>query len=322
MVKKTGIVGVALLILVSFLFLFRNELRGLIAGNQSRIDEATIDTQLEAVKYGDHERNLLDIYQVKSDHPTPVVIFFHGGGFSGGSREDILEKKWLSVFLEDCLEAGISVVSADYRLIQDAPFPAAMMDGARVIQFVKSMASEWNIDPDKVALSGTSAGANLSIWLAMKGDLANAESDDPLERISTRIRSVVAFDGQTSNDPEFIYEHIYQGSDSYPSTLGFYDITSLDELQLPQIRQKIEEASAINFVTADDPPVFLNYDGDLTPTPLPANSDWGLIIHHPKFGAVFKEKMDAVGVECVFRYKSNPAREGEIIAFLLSHMHS
>ena len=324
--KKMSIILVVLLIMTGSLFFNRVAIWKMIkdfhVASQSGNDVSNGDYYqiLEGVKYGEYERNVLDFYQVESEEPTSVVIFFHGGGFAGGGREDITNKKWLAEFLEDCLDAGISVVSADYRLIQDAPFPAAMMDGARVIQFVKSMSTEWNIDPNKVALSGTSAGANLSIWLAMKGDLAHDESEDPIERISTKVRSVVAFNGQTSNDPEFIYEHIYRGSDSYPSTLGFYDISSLSELQSPDIKKKIFEASAINFVTADDPPIFLNYDDDLTPTPLPDNSDWGIIIHHPKFGEIFKVKMDEAGVQCIFRYKSNPAKKGEIISFLLSHM--
>ncbi|MBN2882637.1 MAG: alpha/beta hydrolase, partial [Clostridia bacterium] len=246
-------------------------------------------------------------------------IFFHGGGFTGGSREDIQDKSY-DTFLEDCLNAGISVVSADYRLIQDAPYPAAMMDGARVIQFVKSMASDWNINPDKVALSGGSAGANISIWLAMKGELANVDSEDPVERISTLIKCVVAFNAQTSNDPDFLYEHIYRGSQSHPSTLGFYGISSLEELQTKEIKQKIYDASAINFVTPDDPPVYLDYNGDLTSTPLPEDTDMGIIIHHPKFGEIFKEKMDEAEVECIFHYRSNPAKRGEEVEFLLSHL--
>jgi acetyl esterase/lipase len=275
---------------------------------------------LEGIKYGEHDRNTLDFYKSGSEQPTSVVIFFHGGGFVGGDRDAIREKGNTASFLEDCLNAGISVVSADYRLIQDAPFPAAMMDGARVIQFVKSMASKWNINPDKVALSGSSAGANMCIWLAMKGELANDDSEDPLERISTLIKCVVAYNAQTSNDPDFIYEHIYRGSQSHPSTLGFYGISSLDELQTVENKQKIYEASAINFVTQDDPPVFLDYNGDLTPTPLPEDTDMGIIIHHPIFGKVFKDKMDEAGVECVFHYKSNPTGAGEEVQFLLSHL--
>src|SRR5262245_24605401 len=68
-------------------------------------------------KYGPHERNVVDLWKAKSDKPTPVVVYIHGGGFRAG------DKSTLSPGLRaECLKAGISVAAINYRLSQQAPF--------------------------------------------------------------------------------------------------------------------------------------------------------------------------------------------------------
>ena len=104
---------------------------------------------LTNVKYGDQKRNVLDFWRAPSDTPTPVVVSIHGGGWNGGSKADLAKY----VDCSKLLKAGISVVSINYRLIklshdQDPYVKGPMTDGARAIQFVRSMADEWNIDPE------------------------------------------------------------------------------------------------------------------------------------------------------------------------------
>ena len=113
------------------------------------------------VRYGPHERNVLDVWQAKpkpgETSPAPLVVFFHGGGFRSGDKSSIPAR-----LVSMCLDAGISVASANYRLSQTAPFPAPMLDGARAIQFVRFKANEWGIDPGRIAASGSSAGAGIA----------------------------------------------------------------------------------------------------------------------------------------------------------------
>ena len=81
------------------------------------------------------KRDALDLWQAPSATPTSWMIFFHGGGFLGGD-EWTLDPD----LLQDCLKAGISVASSNYRLSTQAPFPASMLDGARAIQYLRSRA--------------------------------------------------------------------------------------------------------------------------------------------------------------------------------------
>src|SRR5687768_7802736 len=93
------------------------------------------------VKYGPHERNVMDVWLAKSDKPTPVVVSIHGGGFLGGDRLIIPRLR------DEYLANGISVVAITYRYSSQAIAPAPMRDGARAIQFIRTKAQEWNIDP-------------------------------------------------------------------------------------------------------------------------------------------------------------------------------
>ncbi|MCX7887606.1 MAG: alpha/beta hydrolase, partial [Verrucomicrobiae bacterium] len=129
------------------------------------------------VKYGPHERHVLDLWLAKSEQPTPLVVFIHGGGFVGGdksrARPDALKR---------CLEAGVSFMAVNYRFRQHAPIQEILRDPARAVQFVRFYAAKYNIDAARIACYGASAGAGASLWLAVHDDLADPRSPDPVLR--------------------------------------------------------------------------------------------------------------------------------------------
>ena len=134
----------------------------------------------------------LDAYLVKSAQPTPVLIEIHGGGWRRGSKSQFVYQGNL---IEAVLAAGISVVSIDYRLTPEHTFPAQMEDVVRAVQFIRFKARDWNIDPNRIAAIGGSAGAHLAAWVALHDDLANPDSPDPVERLSSRLTCFVALAG-------------------------------------------------------------------------------------------------------------------------------
>ena len=84
-----------------------------------------------------------------------------------------------------------------------APLPTAHHDARRALQFICSGADNWNIDKNKVAAFGGSAGTQICMWLAFTDDMAKPESADPIERESTRLTCVATAGGQTGNSAEF-----------------------------------------------------------------------------------------------------------------------
>lgn len=273
------------------------------------------------VRYGPYERNVLDLWKAKSDRPTPLVIYIHGGGFRSGDKSGVDAR-----LLGRCLDAGISVAALNYRLSSQAPFPAPMLDSARAVQFLRSRASQWNLDPARFAATGGSAGAGISLWLGYHDDLANQVSDDPVARQSTRLSCMALVGAQSSYDPRVIKAEIGGRAHEHSALKPFYGLTDA-ELDSPRAYKMYEEASAINYVSADDPPVFLFYSEPKGP--LGADAVPGKGIHHPRFGTLLKEKLDPLGVACVLRHRDDYAGQAdpaelmnqEMVDFLAKHLH-
>lgn len=246
-------------------------------------------TQAE-VSYGPHERNVLDFWKAAGDGPRPLLVFIHGGGWTGG------DKKQNTATLQPYLDKGISCAAINYRLSGQAPLPAPVHDAARAIQFIRTKAADWNINTSRIALTGGSAGACTSMWLLLHDDLADAKATDPVLRESTRVCAAAVSAGQTSIDPKVIEGWLG------PNVLKHRMINmAVGEATMEGALQNYEkhralyvEFSPYNHVDAKDPPLLMTYGGDMT---LPSK-DAGHGIHHPVYGVKLKEKSDSVGHEC------------------------
>jgi acetyl esterase len=97
------------------------------------------------------------IYTPKGDGPFPILVFFHGGGFTIGS---ITSHDPVARHL--CAQAEALVVSVDYRLAPEHPFPAAVDDCFAALAWVGEHGAEIGGDPSRIAVCGDSAGGNLS----------------------------------------------------------------------------------------------------------------------------------------------------------------
>jgi acetyl esterase/lipase len=214
------------------------------------------------VRYGDHERNVLDFWKADSKSPSPLLFFIHGGGWLNGDKAGIAVDRYL--------KAGISVVSINYRFTSQAgdvspPVKAPLSDAARALQFVRSKADTWNIDKSRIAASGGSAGACSSLWLAFHPDMANPASTDPIARESTRLFTAAVTGAQTTLDPQQMKEWTpnsrYGGhafgfrGDSSKKLSQFEEFLAGRDSILPWIA----EYSPYALVSSDDPPVYLQY---------------------------------------------------------------
>jgi acetyl esterase len=266
------------------------------------------------VKYGPHERNVLDFWKAESRKPTPLVVYIHGGGFVGGDKRSVQ-----AGVLRECLSSGISVAAIHYRFVTTDPFPAPQHDGARAIQFLRSKADEWNIDPKRIAAYGGSAGAGISLWLAMHDDLADPASDDPVARQSSRLCCAGSFGGQTSYDPHVIKEWIGGRAYEHPSIYKCYAVQTLDQLDDPKLQKLYDEVSAIKHLTKDDPPIFMFYAEPYGP--LPENARPGQGIHHPMFGKKLQAAMDELGIESVYLHRDefHGDPNAEMLKFFRKH---
>ncbi|HSI63329.1 MAG TPA: alpha/beta hydrolase, partial [Candidatus Saccharimonadia bacterium] len=202
----------------------------------------------ENAKYGPHERNVIDFWKADTKEPAPVLVFIHGGGFLAGSKEGVAPH---TVF--QCLASGVSFASINYRYSSQAIYPAPMLDGARAIQFLRSKAKEWNIDPKRIGAFGGSAGAGISMWIGFHEDLAKPDSSDPIERESTRLRCVGTLGGQGTYDPLVIKEWIGMPPAQHPALIALYGVKTFEDFSKPEIRKLATDAAAMTHLTKDDP---------------------------------------------------------------------
>ena len=299
---------------------FRPRLQEWIKRKQERLRQATQNRPQPTkadVKYGPHARNVLDLWLPEGasrEQPVPLFVYFHGGGFVAGDKSRFDPGPYLKL--------GYAVASANYRFVngQDVLAPIPMQDSARAIQFLRYRAKELGIDPEHIALSGGSAGAVITMWIAYKDDMAKPESQDPVERQSTRVSCIVPISGPTNLDPQWIHQNLGGPAEVHSSMPKFYGTQG--DYNRPDKRALIKEASPITHVSADDPPSLLIYGGELNNLPLPEDASQGLLIHHPYFGKVLKEKLDSLGVECHLRYGRHRPSPDEIGEFLAKYLRS
>jgi acetyl esterase/lipase len=259
------------------------------------------------VAYGTHERQVLDFWKAESDKPTPVLFYIHGGGWMGGDKNR-------TGGIENYLKAGISVVAINYRYVSQAlaagvkpPVKAPLEDAARALQFVRSKASEWNIDKARIGASGGSAGACSSLWLAFHDDMSDPKSSDPIARESTRLWCAAVVGAQTTLDPQQMKE--WTPNSRYGGhAFGFADdkakkITQFDAFLAGResVKEWIAEYSPYALVTADDPPIYMIFS-----SPPAMGQDQKDPTHTANFGVKLQEKLESVKVPCELVYPGAP----------------
>jgi acetyl esterase/lipase len=110
----------------------------------------------------------LDLYLPESTKPLPLLIFVHGGAWAGGTARsaEIIGDNFPNMFA-DFSAKGYAVASINYRLANEAKFPAQVQDLNAAIRFLRSKAETYHLDPERVVVWGASAGAHITMLAAL-----------------------------------------------------------------------------------------------------------------------------------------------------------
>ncbi len=301
------------------------------------------------IRYGDAERNLFDIYLPDCEDPTPLVIYIHGGGFTGGDKSRPYEGNADDIrqFLQSC----VAWAAINYSLLTvpdaggDIEAAAAqggvltsLKDTARALQFMRYHFESLNLDVDNVALYGGSAGAGSSLWLGTHDDLADPDNEDPVLRESTRVKAVGALATQSTYDIldwEAIllpitepFEAVLGGTDipTVAAAVGatnylltFLGISSLDQLDDAALDEYRAEIDMLELMDSGDAPIFVhNYVVSM-------DDLLNVFLHHGLHGLAVKARADEVGLHSVAYsddpeyFLADPSGE-ELASFLLRHI--
>ena len=139
------------------------------------------------IRYDKYEETVLDVLQ-PSNAPAgkrPGVLLIHGGGWVGGSKEGVAVPFGLPY-----LEKGFVVANIGYRLAPASPAPAAVEDVLKAARWFHDRASQYNVDPHRIVVSGDSSGGHLALMAGMVPRSAGFGSP-------ARVAAVVNFYGIT-----------------------------------------------------------------------------------------------------------------------------
>lgn len=192
--------------------------------------------------------------------PYPVLLFFHGGGFSAGAKRENQSEPALRA-----LKRGYAVADVDYRKSGEAVFPAMLQDAKAAVRFLRGNAGKYGLDPARFAAWGASCGG----WIAgMLGVTAGRGEFDGEEQAygeqSDGVQAVVDWCGPCGNfllmDPDFaqsgLGEQVHTGADTAEGRFLGGCLTELPEL--------CRRAAPVTYVHGDIPPVLIVH-GKLDP---------------------------------------------------------
>ncbi len=119
--------------------------------------------------------------------PLPAVVYFHGGGWQAGKRQDAYEQ------LRFLASKGFVGITVSYRFAPEFKWPAQVHDAKTAVRFVRAHAAEFNIDPDRIAAAGDSAGGYLALMLGLTAPDDDLEGPGEWADTSSRVQAVVSY---------------------------------------------------------------------------------------------------------------------------------
>ncbi len=311
-----------------------------------------IDTRFAAdVRYGDGERNLFDIYLPQNcDGPTPLVIYIHGGGFTGGDKSSAHDRFGDDIreFLQSCVAYAtinyflLSVPDADGDIeaaAEQGGVLASMQDSARALQFMRYHFESLNLDVENVALYGGSAGAGTSLWLGTHDDMADPVAEDPILRESTRVKAVGALATQATYDlidweavllPILApFEAVLGGTDIITVSqainntnylLTFLGVSSIEAIETPENEAYRASVDMLELMDSGDAPIYV-HNFKTGPDDL-----LDMFLHHGLHAIAVYDRAVEVGLEAVGYVDDepnfplqDPSGEGHV-SFLTRHI--
>ena len=194
----------------------------------------------------DNQHLQLNIARPKNtDHLLPCVLCIHGGGFRAGNRDSY------NPLLIKLADRGYVAVTTSYRLAPKYQFPAAIFDVKAAVRWLKANAGRYQIDPDRLGVTGDSAGGHLAQFLGVTADLKQFEGDEGNDAQSTRVACVVNRYGPS--DFTKSYGKSVDAAEVLPLWLGG---------NLETAREKHVLASPLNWVTPAGAPTLILHGTD------------------------------------------------------------
>ncbi len=282
--------------------------------NRSRNTGPGLPETIEVIKdlaYADNDnpRQTLDLYLPKDrsvENPLPLLVFIHGGGWQNGSKDGAGRR--LAPFLEGGHYAGASI---GYRLTDEATWPSQIHDCKAALRWLRGNAKKYHLDPDRIAVWGTSAGGHLVAMLGvthnvdgLEGDLGSHDDED------SAVQAVINFFGPSEL-------HAMNDYEDYPSTMD-HNASDSPESKLVggPIQDNLEtsrNASPVSHVSKDDAPTLIVHGTKDPLVPFPQSENLDKLLDEVGVSSTL------ITVEGAGHGKGFPPRINDLIETFLAH---
>ena len=202
----------------------------------------------------------MDVFTPKQGANGAAVVFMVSGGFSS-SHEAINP-----AFLLPMLNRGYTVFAVVHGSQPKFTVSEIIPDVNRAIRFIRHHAKDYAVDPNRIGVTGASAGGHLSLMLGTAGAPGDPEAKDPVDRESSRVQAVACFFPPTDflnfGEPGKAIIHAQDHGKAYRPAFDYRDLDKSENLWLPvtddaRLREIAIKNSPITHVSADDPPTLI-----------------------------------------------------------------
>jgi len=152
------------------------------------VDYDLVYLTLPETPYGKRDLHL-DLFRPEKPGKYPALILVHGGGWRSGN------KSMQNPLARQIAAHGYVTASVEYRLSPEALYPAAVYDLKAAIRYLRANAGKYNIDPNRIAISGSSAGGQLAALVGMTSGLGKFDGNESGNSVSTKIQAIIDMDG-------------------------------------------------------------------------------------------------------------------------------
>lgn len=210
----------------------------------------------EAVTYGrvgDVELKLDVAYPRDGSGPFPGILFVHGGAWAGGERtayRGLIERAARNGYVAAQISYRVTGYNAATKTGGEVPFPAQLEDCKCAVRWMRSVSDRYHIDPNRIGITGGSAGGHLSLMVGLVGEDAGLEGTGGHPEYSSRVQCVVNYCGPTDLVHE--YEQVEVVQPFLAALCGGTPDTAAEAYRV---------ASPISYLSSDDPPI-LTLHGD------------------------------------------------------------
>ena len=212
------------------------------------------------IAYGERQGETLTLDVLTPSAPNGLgIVFVVSGGWKSGTESF---RPWLMAPL---LRHGYTVLPVYHVSQPAATVDEIFADVSRAVRFIRGHAAELGVDPDRLGVSGGSAGGHLSLMLATTGGAGPADADDPIADTSSAVQAAAVFCPVT--DLTNLRGSTEDTGDGGPPR-SFLRAFDQDPVDMPRWRLTAAELSPLLHVTAEMPPVLIHHGDRDTLVPL------------------------------------------------------